>query len=136
MPTGPVLVPFGVFVYGEPMARRRMTADERRQADYEALGRARAAFLRRLGAAGNMAVAQMLLKDAPPQGDIGRRFFSNLGFFLQAFEIPNGASDGEQTAYLEFVRRLDAAGELKPGALDRIEERFRQAGPGQILRPY
>jgi hypothetical protein len=50
---------------------------------------------------------------------------------LHSLTIPNGSSDVERGLYLEFVRRLDATGELKSGALADIEERFRQAAPGR-----
>ena len=72
------------------------------------------------------------MNESPGQGMPGRHFYSSLAFFLQSFEIPNGSSDAERRLYLEFVRRLDAAGELKPGALTMIEDRFRQAAPGRV----
>ena len=114
------------------MARRRKTADERRQAEYEADARQWQVFRPKLEAASSMDAARALLNDAPGQGMPGRHFYSNLGFFLQSFEIPNGSTDSERRLYLEFVRRLDAAGELKPGALAMIEDRLRQAAPGRV----
>ena len=107
------------------MARKRMTADERRQADYDAVAKQWALFRPKLEAAGTLAAAQALVAESPGEGTPGRQFYSNLGFFLQAFTIPNGSSNAERDLYLDFVRRLDAVGALKPGALTAIEERFR-----------
>lgn len=114
------------------MARTRKTADERRQADYEADARQWQVFKPKLESASSMNAARALLNEAPGQAMPGRHFYSSLGFFLQSFEIPNGSSDSERRLYVEFVRRLDAAGELKPGALAVIEDRFRHAAPGRI----
>jgi hypothetical protein len=114
------------------MARKRMTADERRQAEHEAVGKQWRVFMPKLEAASSMVAAQALVREAPGQGVAGRQFYSNLGFFLQSFEIPSGSNDTERRLYLEFVRRQDAAGELKPGAVAMIEDRFRHAAPGRV----
>lgn len=114
------------------MARKRMTADERRQAEHDADARQWRVFKPKLEAASSMKAAHALVAETPPHGRPGRHFYSNLAFFLQSFDIPDGSSDSERPLYLEFVRRLDAAGELKPGALATIEDRFRHAAPGRI----
>ena len=57
---------------------------------------------------------------APPPDAPGRRFYSNLGFFLGAFTVPMGSNQTERSHYIEFIKRLDAAGALKPGAAEAV----------------
>ena len=54
--------------------------------------------------------------DAP-----GYRYYSNLAFFLGTFTVPGGSGHEERALYLELVRRIDAAAELKPGVMERVE---------------
>jgi hypothetical protein len=68
-----------------------------------------------------------LVKEAPPPDSPGRRYYSNLGFFLQAFTVPEGSSYAEKELYLRFIEQLDAAGALKLGAAQRAEEELRRA---------
>jgi hypothetical protein len=82
------------------------------------------AFRDRLAAAQNMAHALTLLGEQPAENAPGRRFYSNLGFFLQGFTVPGGSSARERALYLAFVQRLDAAGALKPGVMVEVEARF------------
>jgi hypothetical protein len=51
----------------------------------------------------------------------------DLAFFLQDFTIPDGSNNEERALYFQLVQRLDKAGELVPGARERIEEKFRIA---------
>ena len=106
------------------MARRK-TADERRQEQADAERRAWERFRPKLAALQTFQDAETLLGQAPPHGDPGRPFYSNLGFFIQSFDVPGGSSDTERALYLQFVERLDAAGALKPGARDRVERLLR-----------
>ena len=71
--------------------------------------------------------AQLLVASAPPPDSPGRRYYSNLGFFLQSFAVPMGSSRGERAMYLQFIRRLDAAGALNPGAAEPIIENLQRA---------
>lgn len=71
--------------------------------------------------------AKRLVAEAPPPDTPGRRYYSNLGFFLQAFTVPMGSSHAERGLYLQFIQRLDAAGKLKPGARQQIEDALRHA---------
>lgn len=64
---------------------------------------------------------------APAHADVGRKFYSNLGFFMQTFAVPDGSNATERQEYLRIVRLIDAHGGLKPGALAEIEENFRKA---------
>jgi len=74
-----------------------------------------------LGALQTFDDAVALVGQAPPPDAPGRRFYSNLGFFLNDFAVPNGSGSDERRLYLQLVQRIDAAGGLKPSALAPIE---------------
>jgi hypothetical protein len=82
------------------------------------------AFRDRLAQAQTMAEARALVGDTPKPDAPGRTFYSNLDFFLQSFTIPGGSNSEERALYLAFVRRLEAAGVLKPGVMARLESEF------------
>lgn len=84
-------------------------------------------FRPRLEALRSFPAAQALVKEAPPPDSPGRRYYSNLGVFLQAFTVPEGSSYAEKELYLRLIERLDAARALKPGAAQRVEEELRRA---------
>ena len=65
--------------------------------------------------------AVALVDQAPGPDRPGRHFYSNLGFFLQSFMVPNGSNSDERALYVQLIRRMDEAGELKPGVPERIE---------------
>jgi hypothetical protein len=74
--------------------------------------------------------AVRVMQHAPPEGAIGRRFYSNLGFFLQSkFAIPDGAAAVERGLYAGLIQRLDEAGQLKPGVRDRVERAIASIPP-------
>ncbi len=109
------------------MARQRKTKREREDERYEADRRAWEVFLPKLAALQSFVEAEQLVPKAPPPDSPGRRYYSNLGFFLQAFNVPAGSNYDERTLYLQFIQRLDAAGALVPGVRQKIEEEFRRA---------
>jgi hypothetical protein len=84
-------------------------------------------FRPRLDVLQTNAEALQIVAEAPPSDSPGRRYYSNLGFFLQAFTVPMGSSDAEKALYLQFIQRLDAAGVLKPGAAQKVKEDLRRA---------
>lgn len=105
----------------------RKTKAEQDQQRAEAERTAWDVFLPKLEALQSYAEALQLVAAAPRPDSPGRRYYSNLGFFLQAFTVPDGSSYTEKVQYLCFVKKLDAAGELKPGALQSIEEALQKA---------
>ena len=107
--------------------RRRKTRSERDAERYEAQQRAWEFFEPKLNALQSFEEALRLVYEAPAPDSPGRSYYSNFGFFLQAFTPPAGGSLAEYGYYLQFVRRLDAAGKLKKGALAKIEADFTQA---------
>ncbi len=109
------------------MARTRKSKTQRDQERAEAERRVWEQFRPRLDALQSFADALKLVAEAPPPDAPGRRYYSNLGFFLQSFTVPLGSSHAEKSLYLQFIRRLDAAGALKPGAGQQIEEALRNA---------
>lgn len=54
----------------------------------------------------------------------GRKYHSNLAFFLERFYIPGGSNSTERALYLKFLRKIDKAGQLKPGSLAELEKQF------------
>lgn len=71
--------------------------------------------------------AQLPVSQGPRPNSPGRGYYSNLGFFLQDFTVPAGSSREERLLYIEFVKRLDAAGELKEGSAEEILDRLKES---------
>jgi hypothetical protein len=82
-------------------------------------------FAAKLDGVKSLAAAKSLVFDSPPEPDSpARSFYSNLRFFLQEFIVPSRAGREEREGYVLFIKRLDAAGELKPGWGDAITARL------------
>jgi hypothetical protein len=73
-----------------------------------------------------LADAIVLLHEAVPEGKPGRKFYSNLGFFLTTFAAPDGASGAEIAAYIEILERDPV---LKPDQKRTITQVLRTARP-------
>ena len=71
--------------------------------------------------------AQLLVASAPPPDSPGRRYYSNLGFFLQSFGVPTGSSRVEKSMYLQFICRLDESGALNSGAAEPIIKELKRS---------
>lgn len=93
----------------------RPTKVERERGRAEANRHAWESFRSKLEALKSSAEARALVAEAPPPDSPGRHYYSNLGFFLQAFTVPLGSSYAEKALYRQFIRRIDGLGELKPG---------------------
>ena len=113
------------------MARSRKTKADRERERAEADRRAWEEFRPNLDALQSYADALKLVGEAPPADSPGCRYYSNLGFFLQAFTVPNGSSYAEKALYLNFIKRLDAAGALNPGAGQSVQDELRRAMEAQ-----
>ena len=74
------------------MSRNRRTRDKREQERADADRRAWDRFRPRLESLSSFIEARLLVKQAPPPDSPGRRYYSNLGFFLQDFTVPSGSS--------------------------------------------
>jgi hypothetical protein len=96
---------------------------ERERARANAERRAWDEFRPKLAALQTFVEAQRLARSPLSPGSPGRKFYSNLGFFLHAFIVPLGSSYEEKSLYIEFIRRLDAAKSLK-AALQRKLKRI------------
>jgi hypothetical protein len=108
------------------MARKQKTKREREQEWANADRRAWEEFRPKLAALRSFVDAELLVTQSPPPDSPGRRYYSNLDFFLQDFTFPGGSSAAERSLYLQFVQRLDTAGALKPGAAQEVGERLRR----------
>ncbi len=84
-------------------------------------------FRLRLESLNSFVEALLLIREAPPPDSPGRRYYSNLAFFLDEFTIPAGSSREEMELYLRFIQRLEAANALNPGAAQQVQEKLRRA---------
>lgn len=109
------------------MKKRRKTKAEGAQEWAAAEGRCWETFRAKLAAARGYVEARLLVEQAPPTDMPGRRFYSNLGFFLGNFLPPAGSSYDEKALYLQLLQRIDAEGLLKPGARQQADEALRKA---------
>jgi hypothetical protein len=109
------------------MARPRKTATQRRQEAYEADRQAWERFRPKLAAVQSFAEALTLLGEAVTPDAPGRRYYSNLGFFLHTFAPPAGANALELAEYLRLIAVFDAEGALKDGARATVEANLRSA---------
>jgi hypothetical protein len=107
-------------------SKRKTNADRQRERD-EADRRAWDVFRPKLDALQTYAEAMELAAKRPRPDEPGRRYYSNLDFFLGSFIVPMGTSHTEKALYLQFIERLDVAGALKAGAGQKVAEELRQA---------
>jgi hypothetical protein len=99
----------------------RKTRAQRDAEYYSQSARYWSSFREKLRAATTAVDAVLLSQQAPPPDAPGRQFHSNLGFFMSGFVMPAGANAEERQLYRELMRRMDAAGSLKPGVLAAFE---------------
>ena len=105
----------------------RKTTAQKIQERTEAERRVWEVFRPKLDAVQNLAEAHELAAETPPPDAPGRRYYSNLAYFLQCFGVPGGSSYAEKGLYLKLIARLDSTGILKPGAREQIESEIRHA---------
>jgi len=103
------------------MARRK-SAGERRPEKAGKPNQYWEKFRSILHATENRCDALALALAMPRQETPGRKFHTNLLWFLQDFTVPNESNLEERSLYLELIRRFDAAGELKPGMKCQVEK--------------
>jgi hypothetical protein len=104
----------------------RKAKARRDQERYEADRREWEIFRPKLEALQTYPEAQLLVLETPPPDPPGRKYYSNLSFFLGAFSVPGGASYAEKALYLKFIQRLDDSGALKPCTGQIVEEALRR----------
>jgi hypothetical protein len=96
------------------VAKARKTKADRDRERSEAQQQVWEQFLPKLTALQTYVEAQVLVSQAPPPDSPGRRYYSNLGFFLESFDVPMGSNSTERSLYIQLIQRLEAAGSLKP----------------------
>ncbi len=112
------------------MARETKADEERQHAEAEQ--RDWEEFRARLAAQETYLDALTLVAEgAPPPDAPGRRYYANLGTFLQHFQVPVRSTYAEKELYLGLVRRLDAAGQLRPGVRKDLEGALERAMEAQ-----
>lgn len=109
------------------MARNRKTRAEREQERIDAEQRAWEEFRPKLSALQSYIEAKMLVAQAPRPDSPGRRYYSNLAFFLQDFTVPTDSSSAEKSLYLQLIQRMDSARALKPGVGQKVKEELQRA---------
>ena len=102
------------------MAKARRTQADRDRECAASEQRAWDEFLPKLAALQTIVEAQLLVARGPRPDAPGRRYYSNLGFFLEVFTVPAGSNQTERELYIKFIQRLEATGALKPGAAPDI----------------
>ena len=118
------------------MIRQRKTKAERERVrvrkDSDADQHAWDLFQPKLAALKSIDEARALVANAPLQNTPGRhapgrKFYSNLATFIGSgsFMVLGGLSHEERSLYLEFIKRIDAAGELKPGVGEKVKSDLR-----------
>ncbi|MBK9266342.1 MAG: hypothetical protein IPM54_41975 [Polyangiaceae bacterium] len=118
------------------MIRKRKTNAQQKQEWRDADQRALNLFLPKLAALKSFdeawAFAHTPLPNNPGRVPPERKFYDNFGDFLDSFSVPPDSSPAERSLYLEFIKRIDAAGELKPGVGDKVKCALRNslAEPG------
>jgi hypothetical protein len=114
------------------MSPRQTTKDQRPAEEPELDQQAWEDFLPKLAAAQTYRDALRLWDQAPREGAPGRRYYSNLGFFLQNFAVPEGSNSEERRHYVRLIKRMDAEGWLKRGALEEILAKFAEARSSDV----
>lgn len=109
------------------MAQRRKTKAQRDQERYEKEQRAWDLFRPQLETIGSVADAKKVLAGMPPPDSPGRKYYTNLGWFVDTFSPPGNSSAEEKGLYIEIIRKMDEQGELKEGAREQIEMGLRKA---------
>jgi hypothetical protein len=89
------------------MARRRKTQAEKRQEWEDKQDQWWESFEPKLAAVNSLSDAIALHKQAPGVNSPGRKFYSNLGFFLMNLSPPHGANRTELRHYLRIVRLFE-----------------------------
>ena len=109
------------------MTRRRKSKAERRQERYEAEQREWELFRPKLEGLGSLADAVEVLKAMPLPDTPGRKFYTNLFYFVNHLSPPGASSYREKELYIRFIDTLERIGELNPDARKRVEAELRQA---------
>jgi hypothetical protein len=76
----------------------------------------------KVNTAQDLADARKIVPESPPLDSPGRNFYTNLAFFLDTFTPPASSNDEEKTLYIQLLRTLDKAGDLRTGERQRIEK--------------
>lgn len=108
--------------------RHRKTAAEVRQEWAMREYRAWSDFRQRLEGVNTYADALRLAHDSAIRPNSpGRRYHSNLAFFLGQFQTPYGSNQTEKALYIQLIQRLDDAKQLKPGVREPIQRALQAA---------
>lgn len=111
--------------------RRSKTPAERKQHKEHLADVARRAFFRRLERIQSWEDALKLRDEVPPKGSASQRYYRNFAYFMREFDPPHGASREELVLYLAMIERLDAKGQLAPGARETVVATLRRAMESQ-----
>ena len=66
--------------------------------------------------------AKKLVDQVLKHENSGRKYYANLSFFLQSFNVPSGCSHNERLNYIQFIQRLDESDTSKIGKVEYILE--------------
>src|ERR1700722_4111829 len=84
-------------------------------------------FLPKLRSIKSLADAQAVLGSLPREGEAGRLYYSNLGWFMQFFSPPNCVSIEELTEYLRIFRLTEGELQVSPDVIVAVESTLEAA---------
>ena len=63
----------------------------------------------------------------------GRKYYANLNFFLESFNVPSGSSYSERLNYIQFIQRLDESDTSK---VEKVEDILKALQTSLAKHPY
>lgn len=109
------------------MAKKRKTADRRRQEQAVALDRAWERFSQKLERLRTWSDAVALAGAPPSKGNPEGRYYSNFKLFFDTYIVPMSASVDELILYAQFIERLDEKDFPGPANRGEVLEKLRAA---------
>lgn len=115
-------------MWGQKSMRRSSKTREEKAAEVaEAKARCWEHFHHKLRAVQSMAGAVELVSEAPPVGAPGRRYYTNLVYFLENFMPPGDANAVELGLYVQLIQHPDSLQKLKPEIREKAEKELKLA---------
>jgi hypothetical protein len=113
------------------MAGRQKSQESRNIEKAKLIRRAQEYFQFRLSCVDNLPELQKLAQNGPAPGESGGEYYSNLLILVGSdfTKIPPQVTSFEKQLYLDLIRRLETAGQLKEGATAEIESAFNSVLP-------
>ena len=66
----------------------------------------------------------------------GRKYYANLNFFLESFNVPSGSSYSERLNYIQFIQHLNESDTSKVGKVEEILKALQKSLDGHPLPTF